>query len=82
MARPRKPIQLSDGSLLTIEHGIPCPPQRNRGISAALRTMRSGDSILLDKTRAQAAALAHIVFGKGNYATNSEGGSTRVWRLR
>jgi len=71
-----------DQDLPTIEHGIPPPPRRPRtGLTALLRQLEPGDSVLLPITPWRAYGLAYRVLGKGNFQSKKEHGGTRVWRV-
>lgn len=67
-----------------IEKGIPIPPMANggNGFSEVLRKLKKGDSVYLPTTVHKISSTAHGIFGKGNYATRTEGDGTRVWRTK
>ena len=67
-----------------IEHGITIPPKSNSlGFCDTLRKMKKGDSLKLDKKNHKSyVAMAHSVFGTGNYAIRSNGSTVRLWRVK
>ena len=58
----------------------PPPPRRRTGVTAALRAMEIGDSLLLPILTWQANSYAYRVLGKGNFRARKEHGGTRIWR--
>lgn len=62
-----------------VDRTVPVPPSRHTGVTALLRQLNVGESVLLDSPHP--AALAQRVFGKGNYRSHKEHGGIRIWRI-
>ncbi len=68
---------------LQTQNNVPQPPPKRRtGVTAALRAMAIGDSMLVPLLTWQANSYAYRVFGKGNFRAKKEHGGTRIWRIR
>lgn len=86
MALARKRGAERKVSQYVIEKGIPIPPQRGgggrcHGITAVLRKLRRGESVLLPIDMARANRYAWSYIGPGAYAVRKIlGGGVRVWR--
>ena len=65
---------------LKIEKNVPIPKRGRSGISAALKSMKVGDSMILPKQTAY--TQAYKVLGKGNCAVRSTADGVRVWRIK
>ena len=63
-----------------IEKNVPIPKKRTSGVSALLRKLKVGESILLPKQAAYTQAYA--VLGKGNCTIRSTPDGVRVWRIK
>lgn len=77
---------MKNGHGFKIDKNIPVPSgytERRTGISAALRSLKVGESILFKgKTRAGIASLGCHVFGPGGCTTRLEDGGIRLWRVK
>ncbi len=62
-----------------VDKNVPVPSPRHTGITALLRTLAVGESVLIDTCNPS--ALAYRVFGKGNYRSHKERGGVRIWRI-
>lgn len=69
---------------LKIEKGIPMPKVRSRtyGVSAILRQMKVGESILLPGKRSSVASIGSHIFGPGGSTTAVEKDGVRLWRVK
>lgn len=61
-----------------VDRDIPVPRPKRTGVTALLRTLKPGDSVLLDSLHAP--ALAFRIFGKGHFRSHKEHGGIRIWR--
>jgi hypothetical protein len=66
--------------IIKIEKGIPIPPPRGLGISAALRAMDVGDSFLITGRNQASASSALGRFAPKKFATRNVEGGVRIWR--
>lgn len=64
---------------LKIEKGIPIP-SGNANVTATLRKLKVGDSVLLPSSFDR--QYAHQVLGKGNYTARKMEDGVRVWRTK
>lgn len=71
-----------NGSLPKIENNVPMPKPRKSGVSVLLRSLKKGQSVLLEMPQNNVANLAQHALGSGNYTTKIVDGGTRVWRLK
>jgi hypothetical protein len=62
-----------------IEHGIPVPPSRHQGITAILRMLGVGDSVVFQKSGNNFSSFAKNAGIKVVVRTRPEG--VRVWRI-
>lgn len=74
---------MANGTDLKIEKGIPLPEgtRGSGGITAVLRSMTIGDSVLLSNCK-YPSGYAALALGKGNYACRKEGTGFRIWRVK
>lgn len=70
-------------SELKIERGVPLPSSNTAGLSAILRKMKKGESVLVPFPLAKGIhPTARSVFGRaGTIVTRMEETGVRVWRL-
>jgi hypothetical protein len=64
---------------MKIEKGIPVPKGRGDGITATLRALKVGESVLVPSLNAQ--VLAARAMGKGKWRSALEG-NIRIWRIK
>lgn len=66
---------------LKIERNVPVPQKRGE-ISAVLRRLKPGESVLLSSSANSASSIARYAIGSGKFLVRAEGNGARVWRTK
>lgn len=67
--------------MLEIEKNVPLPPSNNgTGLSAVLRSMEIGDSVLVESTKKNRLTAAFAKHAPRKFSQRKQEGGIRVWR--
>lgn len=68
---------------LKVETNVPVPFTKKTGVSETLRSLKPGQSVVLNSSQSWARKAAQEYIGAGKYAVRAaDGGGFRVWRIK